>query len=108
VAQGLEDQKLTGQRRWEPELRRIEGIVLLALNRREESQTAFKAALAVARQQQAKSYELRAATEISQLLGEKGRRADALDLLAPVYEWFTEGFDTAALKRAKMLLSALA
>jgi predicted negative regulator of RcsB-dependent stress response len=108
VKQGLEDQKRTGQRRWEPELRRIEGIALLGLNRREERQTAFKAALDVARRQQAKSYELRAAAEISQLLGENGRRADALDLLAPVYDWFTEGLDTAPLKRAKMLLDALA
>ena len=55
----------------------------------------------MARRQQAKSYELRAATSLARLWGEQGRRAEARDLLAPVYDWFTEGFDTAYLKKRR-------
>ena len=65
-------------------------------------------ALRVARRQQAKAYELRAATSLARLWGEQGRRAEARDLLAPVHGWFTEGFDTADLKDAKALLDQLA
>jgi predicted ATPase len=64
----------------------------------------FRRALEIAQQQQAKSWELRAATSLAQLWGEQGRRAEARDLLGPVYGWFTEGFDTADLKDAKALL----
>jgi predicted ATPase len=64
--------------------------------------------LRVARRQQAKSYELRAATSVARLWGEQGRRAQARDLLAPVYGWFTEGFDTADLTEAQELLDQLA
>jgi len=64
--------------------------------------------LRVARRQQAKSYELRAATSLARLWGEQDRRTKARDLLAPVYGWFTEGFDTADLKGAKVLLDQLA
>jgi predicted ATPase len=64
-------------------------------------------ALRVARRQQAKAYELRAATSLARLWGEQGRRTEARELLAPVYGWFTEGFDTADLKDAKALLAAL-
>ena len=60
-----------------------------------------------ARSQQAKSYELRAATSLARFWGEQGRRAEARDLLAPVYGWFTEGFDTADLQEAKALLDQL-
>ena len=59
------------------------------------------------RSQQAKSYELRAPTSLAPLWGEQSRRTEALDLLAPVYGWFTEGFDTAGLKDAKALLDEL-
>ena len=62
----------------------------------------------IARGQQAKSYELRAATSFARLWGEKGRRSQASELLAPIYRWFTEGFDTADLKEAKALLDDLA
>jgi tetratricopeptide (TPR) repeat protein len=106
--EGLETQEQTGQRRWEAELHRLEGIALFGLNRLEESQTALEEALRVARRQQAKAYELRAATSLARLWGEQGRRAEARDLLAPVYGWFTEGFDTADLKEAKALLDQLA
>ena len=77
-------------------------------NRLDEGQSALETALRIARRQQAKSYELRAATSLARLWGEQGRRTEARDLLAPVYGWFTEGFDTADLKEAKALLDELA
>ena len=104
----MEDQERSGQRRWEPELYRLKGISLFGLNRFDEGQIAFEKALRMARRQQAKAYELRAATSLARLWGEQGRRAEARDLLASVYGWFTEGFDTADLKDAAMLLSELA
>ena len=63
--------------------------------------------LDVARRQEAKSLELRAAMSLSRLWQQQGKRQKAYDLLAPVYEWFTEGFDTADLQEAKALLDAL-
>lgn len=104
---GLESEERTGQRRWEAELHRLEGIALVGLNRLDEGQRALEEALRVARGQQAKSYELRAATSLARLWGEQGRRAEARELLAPIYGWFTEGFDTADLKRAQALLGQL-
>ncbi len=67
----------------------------------------FERALAVAREQQARSWELRAATSMARLWRDQGKRDEARDLLAPVYGWFTEGFDTLDLKDAKALLDAL-
>ena len=67
----------------------------------------FERALAVARQQQAKSWELRAAMSMARLWRDQGKRDEARDLLAPVYGWFTEGFDTLDLKEAKDLLNDL-
>jgi predicted ATPase len=67
----------------------------------------FVRALAVARAQQAKSWELRAAMSIARLFRDQGKRDQARDLLAPVYNWFTEGFDTLDLKEAKALLGEL-
>jgi len=104
---GLESEESTGQRRWGAELHRLEGIALFGLNRLEEAEIAFHEALRVARNQQAKSYELRAATSLARLWGEQGRRAEARELLAPVYGWFTEGFNTADLKDAAKLLAEL-
>ena len=105
---GRSTEEKTGHRQWEAELHRLEGIALVGLNRFEEGQTAFEEALRVARRQQAKAYELRAATSLARVWGEEGRRAEARDLLAPVFGWFTEGFDTADLTEAKALLSGLA
>ena len=68
----------------------------------------FERALAVARQQQAKSWELRAAMSMARLWRDQGKRDEARDLLAPVYGWFTEGFDTLDLKEVKGLLDGLA
>jgi tetratricopeptide (TPR) repeat protein len=104
---GQKTQEETGERQWEPELHRLEGIALAGLNRPDEAQSALEEALRIARRQQAKAHELRAATSLARLWGERGRRAEARDLLAPVYGWFTEGFDTADLKEAKVLLDQL-
>jgi predicted ATPase len=103
----LQDQQKTGCRRWSAELHRFQGIVLWGLNRREEGQSVVEEALRIARRQQAKSYELRAATSLARLWAESGRREEARELLAPVYDWFTEGLDTADLKEAKGLLDEL-
>lgn len=86
----------------------MKGLVLLAQGQNEEGQASLEQAIAIARQQQAKSLELRSAMSLARLWGERGRRAEAVDLLAPVYGWFTEGFDTADLKQAKALLDDLA
>jgi predicted ATPase len=71
------------------------------------AQDRYTEAVAIAREQQAKSLELRAATCLARLWGEKGRRAEARDLLAPVYGWFTEGFGTSDLIEARALLDEL-
>jgi predicted ATPase len=68
----------------------------------------FERALAIARQQQAKSWELRAAMSMARLWRDQGKRVEAHELLAPVYSWSTEGFDTLDLKQAKALLEELA
>ena len=72
-----------------------------------EAETCFQHALEMARTQQAKSFELRAATSLARLWQQQGERQEAHDLLAPVYGWFTEGFDTADLQEAKALLDEL-
>jgi predicted ATPase len=98
----------SSERWWQAEIERLGGVLLLARRNIAESAARFERALRVAREQQAKSLELRAATSLARLWGEQGRRVEAHDLLAPVYGWFTEGFDTADLKNAKALLSELA
>jgi predicted ATPase len=72
-----------------------------------EAETCFRQALDIARRQQAKSWELRAALSLSRLWQHQGRRAEANELLVPIYGWFTEGFDTADLQEAKVLLDEL-
>jgi len=105
--EGLEAQEKTGNRQWEPEFHRHAGIALQGLNRLEDAERAFLEALRIARTQRAKAFELRAATSLARLRGEQGRRIDGQDVLAPVYSWFTEGFDTVDLKEAKKLLEEL-
>jgi predicted ATPase len=99
----------TGERFCEAELYRLQGELLLVRSAENhgKAEACFQQALVVARRQQAKSWELRAATSLSRLWQRKGKRAAAYDLLAPVYGWFTEGFDTADLQEAKALLEAL-
>jgi len=108
ATEGLSTGKETGHLQWEAELHRLQGIALFGLNWLDEAQRALEEALRVARKQQAKAYELRAATSLARLWGEQGRRAEARELLAPVYGWFTEGFDTADLRDAKAFLDELA
>ena len=84
-------------------------IVLLSLGlHRGKAETHFQRALAVARQQQAKSWELRASMKFARLWRDQGKVQQARELLAPVYRWFTEGFDARDLKEAKELLEELA
>jgi predicted ATPase len=105
---GLKVQNETGYGWWDAELHRLEGIALLGLNRLDEGQRALEVALRVAQRQHAKAYELRAATSLARLWRGQGKRDEARELLAPVYGWFTEGFDTLDLKEAKALLDELA
>jgi predicted ATPase len=105
VRDGAKILEESGDRQLEAEFHRLEGLALSGLNRLGEP--AFEEALRVARRQQAKAYELRAATNLARLWGEQGRRREARELLAPIYGLFTEGFDTADLKEAKALLSEL-
>jgi predicted ATPase len=72
-----------------------------------QAETCFQQTLTVARRQQAKSWELRAAMSMSRLWQQQGKQAEAYALLAPIYSWFTEGFDTADLQEAKALLEEL-
>jgi TolB-like protein/Flp pilus assembly protein TadD len=90
----------TGERWLEAELYRHKGELLLRQGHHEAAEDLYRKALSIAREQEAKLWELRAATSLAQLWGDQGRREEARDLLAPVYSWFTEGFDTPDLMRA--------
>jgi class 3 adenylate cyclase/predicted ATPase len=96
----------TGERRWEAELHRLKGELLLALSREHdgEAEACFQQSLAVAHLQQAKSLELRAAMSLGRLWQRQGKTEHARQLLTEVYTWFTEGFDTADLQEAQALL----
>jgi predicted ATPase len=101
----------TTKKRWcEAEVYRMAGEIAFLLPEREISKAGafFERALAVARQQQAKSWELRASISLARLWRDQGKTVEARELLAPVYGWFTEGFDTRDLKQAKALLEELA
>jgi predicted ATPase len=99
----------TAKERWhEADIHRIAGEIALLSPEPDAAKAYFERALAVARQQQAKSWELRAAMSMARLWRDQGKRNEARDLLTPVYNWFTEGFDTLDLKQAKVLLDALA
>jgi predicted ATPase len=94
---------------YEAELYRIKGELLLqqAVPDASQAEACFQQALALARRQQAKTWELRAAMSLSRLWQQQGKRAEARELLAPLYGWFTEGFDTPNLQEAKALLEDL-
>jgi predicted ATPase len=104
------DMPQTGEHFWEAEQHRLQGEFLLAHSPGGQTTAAayMHQALEVAHRQAAKSLELRAAMSLARLWQSQGKRHDAYDLLAPVYGWFTEGFDTADLKEAKTLLNELA
>jgi predicted ATPase len=125
LAEALACAHTTGERCWEAELYRLKGELLLQAGvqglesrgltpdaglqtRDAEAEACFHQALDIARRQQAKSLELRAATSLSRLWQQQGKRAESYELLAPIYGWFTEGFDTADLQEAKELLETLA
>jgi class 3 adenylate cyclase/predicted ATPase len=109
IDQALTAIEKTGETWCESDVRRIAGeIALLGPEQDIKAETHFERALAIAREQQAKSWELRAALSLARLLRDQGRRDEARELLAPVYGWFTEGFDTLDLKQAKALLDELA
>ena len=109
LKEGWEATERTGEQWWKAEVHRLEGDLLLHQSSADVAQSAncFRQALDVARNQQAKSLELRAATSLARLWLSQDRRREAYDLLAPVYDWFTEGFDTADLQEAKALLTEL-
>lgn len=86
---------------------RLRGWVLILRGEPDEAATTLRKAIAVARDQQAKSWELRAATTLARLLASRGDQAEALALLTPVYDWFTEGHDTRDLREAAELLAEL-
>jgi predicted ATPase len=94
---------------YEAELYRLKGELLLqqAVRGEPEAETCFRQALDIARRQEAKALELRAARSLARLWQRQGKRAEAYELLAPIYHWFTEGFDTADLQEAKTLLEDL-
>jgi predicted ATPase len=100
----------TGERYYAAELHRLQGELLLqhATPEVPHAEACFQQALAIARRQQAKSLELRAAMSLSRLWQQQGKRDEAQGLLAPIYGWFTEGFDTADLQEARALLEELA
>ena len=100
----------SGGRRNEAELHRLHGELLLRQPVPDVPQVeaCFQRAIDVARRQQAKSWELRAAMSLARLWQRQGKRDQARELLAPIYNWFTEGFDTVDLQEAQALLAALA
>jgi predicted ATPase len=99
----------TEGRFYEAEWSRLQGELTLAraAGQQAEAEACFQHALAIARRQQAKAWELRAAMSLARLWQQQGKRAEARELLAPIYGWFTEGFDTADLQEAKALLEEL-
>jgi predicted ATPase len=110
LAEALTLTDITGTRWYDPELYRLKGELLLqrSLDHQAEAESCFYRALDIARNQQAKSFELRTATSLARLWQQQGKHQEAHDLLAPVYSWFTEGFDTADLQEAQALLDTLA
>jgi predicted ATPase len=110
VEEGLAMTRAGGDRFSLPEIYRIKAKLLLASSvaDRDAAEAAFGEAIEVSRGQQARLLELRAATSMARLWRDQGKRDEARELLAPVYNWFTEGFDTLDLKEAKALLDELA
>lgn len=109
IDQAIRRVETTNEKWCEAEVHRIAGEIALISPDRDaaKAETSFERALAVARRQQAKSWELRAAMSMAWLWRDQGKRDEARDLLAPIYGWFTEGFDTLDLREAKALLDEL-
>jgi predicted ATPase len=109
IGEAMTTLEASGERWCEAEIDRIAGEIALMSPERDarKAEAYFQRALEVARKQQAKSWELRAAMSMARLWRDQGKRDEARELLAPVYGWFTEGFDTLDLKEAKALLAEL-
>ena len=109
IGDGVEAGQGSGELWWHAELHCLRGVILMQCGQEsfEEAETAFRVAIEIAQSQEAKAWELRAATSLARLWQSQGRSAEARDLLAPVYGWFTEGFDSADLTDARTLLDAL-
>ena len=109
IGEAMTTLETSGERWCEAEVNRIAGEIALKSGEPDaaRAEAYFERALAVSRKQQAKSWELRAAMSMARLWREEGKHKEARDLLAPVYGWFTEGFDTLDLKEAKALLDDL-
>jgi predicted ATPase len=97
----------TGERRFAAEMFRYRGDILAARGEAGSAEQAYSKSLHIARQQQAKTWELRAGMSLARLWADQGKRIEARDLLAPVYGWFTEGSDTPDLTEANTLLNGL-
>ena len=108
--EAIDQIETTGERLWEAEIHRLKGQFLLArpASIQAEAEGCFTGALEMARRQEARSLELRVATSLAHLWQGQGKVAETREVLAPVYDWFTEGFDTRDLKDAKVLLDELA
>jgi adenylate cyclase len=109
IGEALEKARTTGERVWEAELVRVEGELRLAasLDNVTEALDCFRRAIEIARRQAARSWELRAALSLARLLVADGRHDEARRTVAAVYDWFTEGFDTADLQDARAFLEDL-
>jgi predicted ATPase len=109
VDEAMKAVEVTKERMFEAEINRVAGEIALMSPKRDaaRAQVYFERALAVAREQQAKSWELRTAMSMTRLWRDQGKRRQARGLLASVYDWFTEGFDTLDLKEARALLDTL-
>lgn len=110
LAEALDTVQETGECYYEAELYRIRGDLLLmqeSSSLMTEAESCFNQAVTTARQQQAKSWELRAATSLARLLARQGRQAEARQMLAEIIAWFSEGFDTVDMKEARALLDEL-
>jgi len=97
----------TGERWFAPELHRHKGQLLLRQGHSEAAEDLYRKALSIAQEQEAKLWELRASVSLARLCRDQGRRTEAHDVLAPIYVWFTEGFNTPDLQDAKVLLDEL-
>ena len=107
IAEGFAALDRTGDIVWRSELHRLNGDLLSAAGERSAAERNYDQALAIARRQRAKLFELRSATSLARLWRGQGKRQEACDLLAPIYNWFTEGFDAPDLIEAKALLDEL-
>ena len=109
LEQALARVEPTGERMYEPELYRLKGELLMMQDASNAAQAeqSFRTAIEISRKQNAKSWELRATTSLARLLATQGKRDEARAMLAEIYNWFTEGFDTSDLKDAKALLNEL-